>query len=86
MKYSDKRNRKEAKAGDFIYADGELRVIHKTCVNGAVSYEAIFVTGSRYFEGSVVVENSIEELVGFYKRMYVDFELIRADEMELVRR
>lgn len=90
MKYSDMRNIKEeknvAKVGDFIFAGDELRVIHKTCINGAVVYQAIFITSSGAFDGSGNMESSIEELLSCYKEVFSDFELIKADEMELVRR
>ena len=83
MKFINKTiNKNVAKVGDFIFADGELRVIF---MDGNGKYRAIYVTGKDAFNGSVAVENSIEILVGFYKESYDDFELIKSEEMQLVR-
>lgn len=90
MKYIDERVIKEskvgAKAGDFIYAGGDLRVIWETVEMGKPRYKAIYVTGEEPFMGAGDVENSLEELVKFYKEIYEDFELIKSEEMELIRR
>lgn len=83
MKFINKTiNKNVAKVGDFIFADGELRVIF---MDGNGKYRAIYVTGKDAFNGSGAVENSIEILVGFYKESYDDFELIKSEEMQLVR-
>lgn len=75
-------NKNVAKVGDFIFADGELRVIF---MDGNGKYRTIYVAGKDAFNGSGTVENSIEILVGFYKESYDDFELIKSEEMQLVR-
>lgn len=83
MKFINKTiNRNIAEVGDFIFADGELRVI---CRDSDGRYKTIYVTGKDAFNGSGTVENSIEILVGFYKESYDDFELIKSEEMQLVR-
>ena len=83
MKFINKTiNRNIAEVGDFIFADGELRVIFR---DGNGKYRAIYVTGKDAFNGSGTVENSIEILVGFYRESYNDFELIKSEEMQLVR-
>lgn len=75
-------NKNVAKVGDFIFADGELRVIFRDSYG---KYRTIYVTGKDAFNGSGRVENSIEILVGFYKEGFDDFELIKSEEMQLVR-
>lgn len=84
MKFINKtiENKNVAKVGDFIFADGELRVIFMDS-NG--KYRTIYVTGKDAFNGSGTVESSIEILVGFYKESYNDFELIKSEELQLVR-
>lgn len=84
MKFINKtiENKNVAKVGDFIFADGELRVIF---MDGNGKYRTIYVTGKDAFNGSGTVESSIEILVGFYKESYNDFELIKSEELQLVR-
>lgn len=88
MIYTDERKQEKinAKAGDFIYADGQLRVIWATTENGKSKFKSIYVTGNGSFNGDGTVEDSIEDMINFYKRHYEDFELIKSEEMELVRR
>ena len=84
MKFINKtiENKNIAEVGDFIFADGELRVI---CRDGDGRYKTIYVTGDDAFCGSGSIEDTIEILVGFYKESYDDFELIKSEEMQLVR-
>lgn len=84
MKFINKtiENKNVAKVGDFIFADGELRVIF---MDSSGKYRTIYVTGKDAFNGSGTVESSIEILVGFYKESYNDFELIKSEELQLVR-
>lgn len=88
MIYTDERKqeKREAKVGDFIFAGGELRVIWEGLDSGKTVFKAIYVTGCEPFCGAGSVDTSIEEMIEFYKGNYEDFELIKADEMELVRR
>lgn len=84
MKFINKtiENKNIAEVGDFIFADGELRVIFR---DGNGKYRAIYVTGEEAFDGSGTTEDTIEILVGFYRESYNDFELIKSEEMQLVR-
>lgn len=83
MRYIDEKKKEEVKAevGDFIFADGDLFVIYKR----VSEYQAIYMTGQYAFVGAGITEKSIEEIVNFFKQ-YDDFELIKSDEMELIRR
>ena len=75
-------NKNVAKVGDFIFADGELRVIFR---DGNGKYRIIYVTGKHAFNGRGVAEDTIEELIESYKESCSDFELIKSEEMQLVR-
>ena len=87
MRYIDERALKEneavAEVGDFIFADGDLMVITKTYTPD-IKYRAVLVVGEYAFNGAGVTEDSIEEVVSCLKE-YGDFELIKSDEMKLVR-
>ena len=83
MKFINKTiNKNVAKVGDFIFADGELRVVFK---DGNGKYRTIYVTGKDAFNGSGATEDTIEILVESYRESYDDFELIKSEEMQLVR-
>lgn len=88
MKYIDERALKEnevvAEVGDFIHADGELFVIYKNWAYAESKYQAIYVLGSDAFDGAGATKVSIEELIAYFKQ-WEDFELIKSDEMKLVR-
>lgn len=86
MRYIDERieGKKKAEVGDFIFATGELFVIYKTYRQGKNVYQALYVTGSDAFDGAGITEDSLEEVVDYFKR-YDDFELIKSEEMKLVR-
>lgn len=88
MRYIDERVKEEnevvAEVGDFIFADGDLFVIYKNWAYAECEYQAIYVLGSDAFDGAGATRTSIEELIAFFKQ-YDDFELIKSDEMELVR-
>lgn len=75
-------NKNVAKVGDFIFADGELRVIFRDS-NG--KYRTIYVTGKDAFNGRGATEDTIEELIESYKEGFDDFELIKSEELQLVR-
>ena len=75
-------NKNVAKVGDFIFADGELRVIFR---DSNEKYRTIYVTGKNAFNGSGVTEDTIEEIIELYEKEYNDFELIKSEEMQLVR-
>lgn len=87
MRYIDKSNVEEkkviAEVGDFIFADGDLMVIVKTYTPN-IKYRAIILTGEDAFDGAGVTADSIEGVVSCLEE-YEDFELIKSDEMKLVR-
>lgn len=89
MKYIDERSKKnceaEVKVGDFILANGDLRVICERYENDETIYNTVYLTGTSPCKGFGLVSHSIEELVEFYKKNYDDFELIKSDEIKLVR-
>lgn len=83
MKFINKTiNKNVAKVGDCIFANGELRVIFR---DGNGKYRTIYVTGKDAFNGSGVTEDTIEEIIELYEKEYNDFELIKSEEMRLVR-
>lgn len=87
MKYIDERveGKKEAEVGDFIFADGDLRVIWEGREDGKPVFKTIYVTGTEPFLGCGLGETSIDELVKYYKESYDDFELIKSEELKIVR-
>lgn len=72
----------EAKVGDFIFANGNLRVIYK---ESEFEYRAIYVTGEYAFDGEGLSKDTIDEIIEFYRDTCEDFELIKSEEMQLVR-
>lgn len=84
MRYVDRREEiYTPKVGDFIYADGELRVIVYDKLDE--QYQALYVTGAEAFKSIGNSEETIERLVHFYRVDYDDFELIPNSRMMLVR-
>lgn len=83
MIYIDKRIKEDsAKVGDFIYANGELRAIvfNKTLDR----YQSLYVTGEEAFSKVGDTAGKIEDIVEFY-RAFEDFQLIKSEEMKLIR-
>lgn len=74
MKIIMKENKIEARAGDFIYFNGELRMI--VCTNSG--YSAI----SPHSGTSYNLEKSLEDLIKFYKG-YKGFKIIKNKDITL---
>lgn len=84
MKYKDNRIKKEVEpqVGDFIYGNGAIRLI----ISPDVCKYAVAIL-SDYCGGHVGgIYDSIEDLIEHYKSILTDFELIKSDELELIRR
>lgn len=89
MKYMDRKIQEEnkfvAEIGDCIYANNNLYVITNGWVDNKNQYQAIYMTGVHAFNGAGLTRDSIKEIVDFY-RDFEDFEIIKSDEIEIVRR
>lgn len=84
MKYIDNLKKEftlNPKPGDFIYANGLLRVIIKTDKR----YRTLFITGEYAFSERGNAADSIESLISWYRRNCEDFEFISSEEMTLIR-
>lgn len=70
-----------AKVGDFIFVDGSLRLI----IEYGGLFRTICLDGSNPCWGFGMSMDSLEELLCWYKAKYENFELIKSDEITLVR-
>lgn len=83
MKYKDSRIKKEVEpqVGDFIYGNDVIRVIISPDDD---KYSAVILNGN--YAGNVVrIYSSINDLIEEYKSILPDFELIKSEEMTLIR-
>lgn len=83
MKYKDSRIKKEVEpqVGDFIYGNGVIRLIISPDDG---KYAVAILSG--YCGGHVGgIHDSIEDLIEYYRSILPDFELIKSEEMTLIR-
>lgn len=83
MKYKDSRIKKEVepKVGDFIYGNGVIRLIISPDDD---KYSVVLLNGN--YAGNVAkIYPSINDLIEHYKSIFPGFELIKSEEMTLIR-
>ena len=83
MEYKDNRIKKEVepKVGDFIYGNGVIRLIISPDDD---KYSVVLLNGN--YAGNVAgIYPSINDLIQHYKSIFPGFELIKSEEMTLIR-
>ena len=83
MKFKNVKKQKEtiAEVGDFIFAGEMLMLI----IRDDCEYKTFVLKGYDAFNGFGLTRKSIEDLVTCYKSLYSNFELIKSNEITLVR-